>query len=299
VLPFAFNVAQDVIDRLAADDRVGLIYIDEYGHRRDYYFAEIAHLSARYAGALRQAGIDAGDRVAVCASNASKMLFALLGLERIAAVPVLCAEDTSVRDLQETSVAQNAKAVIVGRRRREHVDAIRGGLRNLSTFMLIGEEHGGWLRLDLAAERANPLGGESSTDTQTVAQARTQARRLLGAHERDSVWCTLPPGTNEWLACAYAAPWLCGAVSVAHDAPFEPQERLDLVREIEVTILLQNAAEYTAEVLTARIDHLRAPRLYRCICVGDPPQRVAASRWQQATHITIEEAAGGFRPAAS
>ena len=40
MLPLNFNFAQDVIDKLAGEDRAGLIFVDSYGHRRDYTFAE-------------------------------------------------------------------------------------------------------------------------------------------------------------------------------------------------------------------------------------------------------------------
>ena len=68
----AFNFAQDVLDSLAGTDRVGLVFVDEYGHRRDYYFAEISQLSQRYAGALETIGVTPGERVLMCASNSAK-----------------------------------------------------------------------------------------------------------------------------------------------------------------------------------------------------------------------------------
>ena len=304
--PLNFNFAQDVIDRLAAEDRVGLIFVDEHGHRRDYYFAEISQHSQHYAGALRDAGVTAGERVLLCTTNNAKALFTMLALERLGAVPIPCAEGLSADEVMKRARAHGATTVITNRRRRRIADALTSTKREFSRYFVIGEERDPWARLDLLAERAPEARGvttqlsdpaciidEWSCDHGALFDAQSTARAVLGALDTDVVWCTLPIGSAAWFANVYIGPWSCGAATVAHDGMFDPRERLDLVRELDVTILMQSPAEFVAQTQTSQIERLRAPRLHRCLSVGEPLDREMAARWSQSTHLPVEDVADG------
>ncbi|HZT11974.1 MAG TPA: AMP-binding protein [Candidatus Baltobacteraceae bacterium] len=296
--PESFSFARDVIDRLAAEDRVGLVFVDEYGHRRDYYFAEIALHSQRYAGAMRAVGIQAGERVLLGASNTAKCLFALLALERLGAVAVPCRRSVEAGELLDVARRTGASAVVTDRARRPVFDALRG-VPELLHFLVIGEEAGGWERLDRLAEQGRAVEGvqtqltdpacvlEGTTyDHGAIRDAREHAQALLQAGTDDVVWCTLEMGSARWFANAYVAPWSCGAATVLHDASFHPAERLDLVRELDVTILMQPAEEYGEQALTPEMQRFRAPRLRRCLVLGRMDE-AAAARWQQAMNLPL------------
>ena len=304
--PLNFNFAQDVIDRLAAEDRVGLVFVDEHGHRRDYYFAEISQHSQRYAGALRDAGVTAGERVLLCTTNSAKCLFTMLALERLGAVPIPCAEGLTADELMKRARIHGAATVITNRRRRRIAEALSSTKREFSRYFVIGEEHDPWARLDLLAERAIETRGVTtplvdlaciiddwSCDHAALFEAQTTAPALLGALATDVVWCTLPIGSVEWFANVYIGPWSCGAATVAHDGMFDPRERLDLVRELDVTILMQSPADFIAQTQVPQIERLRAPRLRRCLSVGEPLDRQIAERWTQSTRLPVEDVAAG------
>jgi len=306
--PLTFNFAQDVLDRLASEDRVGLIYVDQYGHRRDYYFAEVAQLSQRYAGALQHLGVKSGDHVLFCTANDAKSLFALLALQRLGAVPVLCPEALDQAALRECVDDFGVQTIVAGRRRREPCERLRRPASTLLRYLLIGEEYAGWSRLDLLAERAIAVRGTptqandracvlngSAYDQSAIFNASPDSKNVLEALESDVVWCTLPMGDAAWFAHLYLAPWLCGAATVVHDAAFDPVERLDLIRELDVTILMQSPAEYAAEVQIAQIERLRAPRLHRCLSLGAPLDPHVASFWQHATHLPVLDVGTGVR----
>ncbi len=299
-----FNFA-DVVDRLAEHDRAGLIFVDEHGHRRDYLFSEISQHSGRYAGALRTLGVEAGRSVLVCASNSAKCLFAMLGLQRLGAVSIPCAKDLPAAELREIARANAAKWVVCDRTRRTEAAAVRAGA-GIDHFLLIGEEAQGWERLDRLAENSRGVinARTQSSDPACVLQgaiynqaslqaAVESSNRVLLAGRGDVVWCALPMGSASWFANVYVAPWSCGAATVVHDAPFQPVERLDLLRELDVSILLQPAPEYAAQVQTSEIAHFRGARLHRCLSVGAPVDSTVAGLWLDAMHIPIEDAAGG------
>src|ERR1700684_3967921 len=64
-IPADFNFARDVLDALAREDRLGLLFVDAAGARREYTFAQVADASKRWAAVLRDAGVNKGDRVVV------------------------------------------------------------------------------------------------------------------------------------------------------------------------------------------------------------------------------------------
>lgn len=293
-----FNFAQDVIDLLAAEQRVGLIFIDEYGHRRDYSFAEIALLSRRYAGALHNFGVTANARVALYTANTAKCLFATLGLVRLGAVVMPYSHE-------------NADAVIADRSRREQCEALRVDAGEPARFLLIGEEREGWLRLDRMSEQAPALAGivtyasdpacvlEGVTyDRGSLAQASADAKDALHASSGDVVWCTVPMGSERWYANVFVGPWSCGAATVVHDSPFQPAERLELIRELDVSTLLQPAEEYAQETSGISLERFRAPRLRTCLAFDGDVSPETAENWKRATRLAIDGAAGGIRLAA-
>ena len=309
--PLSFNFARDVVDRLAAHDRVGLIFIDEHGHRRDYTFSEISLHSQRYAGALRALGVQSGERVVMCVANTAKCLFAMLGLERLGAVPVPVPADASAGEIARISRSSGACAIVGDRGRRREADCAAPD-SGLGRRLLIGEDAQGWERLDRLAENAAALPGEATyasdpacvldgitVDRGAIYEAAQTARALYGAGKGDVVWCTMPMGGAQWFANAYVAPWSCEAATILHDAKFDPVERLDLLRELDASILIQSTPEYRAQVNAMGMERFRAPRLNRCFAIGEPVDPQAAGKWKAALNIPIEDAAGGVLLAAS
>jgi acyl-coenzyme A synthetase/AMP-(fatty) acid ligase len=82
---------------------------------------------------------------------------------------------------------------------------------------------------------------------------------------------------------------------VLHEGAFDPVERLELLRELDVTVLLQTADEYAAEIAVGEAAKVRLPRLRRCLCAGDAPDADVAQRWQDAIHVPIERVPSGVR----
>lgn len=304
----AFNFAQDVVDALAQEDRVGLIFIDEFGHRRDYRFAEIASQSARYAAVFRAFGIARGERVALCTSNTAKCLFAMLALERLGAVRVPCMEAWSEAQTLECITGSQATTVVTNRAHRPRLERLRERMPGVTRFILIGEEQEGWARLDALAERAQPYAGVETAfaDPTLVVNGalytqaalndlREDARARAGIASTDRVWCTAPMGCEEWIANVLLGAWSCGAGIVLQEGDFRERERLDLTRELDVTILLQPAPEYALQADLQDIAQFRVPRLRRCVSLGGEVESRAAQIWSDALHVPIESPVNAVR----
>jgi acyl-coenzyme A synthetase/AMP-(fatty) acid ligase len=277
----------NVIDALAGERRPGLLFVDSFGHRRDYTFAEIADQSRRYAAALQSLPVGDGESVLVCTSNTGKTLFIMLALARLGKRAVACTEELEGQPLLERAKQSNAVVVIANRKRRTAVEELKAQLPAQTRYVLIGEERDGWARLDTFAASAKPYPGnpELSPDDDAAAAA---AISTLGAQSEDRVWCTMPIGSEPWWTYV-RAPWSSGAATIVHEGKFDPRERLDLARELEVTVLLQPPHEFAAQVDLADVDRFRLPYLRRCISTA-PLETEIERRWTERFGVPLTHA---------
>ena len=85
------NVVHEAVDRHAAGARrtkVALFYTDFDRRDERYTFEDLKRLTSRFAGALRQQGVRRGDRVAVFLPRTPELYVAILGINRLGAIPV-------------------------------------------------------------------------------------------------------------------------------------------------------------------------------------------------------------------
>jgi hypothetical protein len=257
----------DAIDGLRDDKRVGLIFIDEYGHRRDYTLSEIYARSQQFAAALSAFGVGEGERTFLRLSTTARCAFILVALHRLNAVPSFDDE-------------RGATTIIADRKHRAGVDAQRERYTPDTRYLLVGEECEGWARLDTIALVAKPP-PPAPCDEASLEGPREEARSRLGAVSTDIVWYARNVNDPQWAKCALADPWLIQCATVIHDAPFSAVERLDLLRELGVTIVLQAGCEYEAEVEAAASARFKLPRLRRCDVLDGEPSEGTAQRWKE------------------
>lgn len=270
--------ASDLVDRLAAQERVGLIFVDEYGHRRDYTFAEVAKHALRYAAVLRAFGVHEGERAYISLSTTAKCVFTLLALARIGALAILDEPD-----------AAGATTIVANRKYRPAIDSERDRYSPEARYLLIGEECDGWARLDTLAQVVSgaPQRQELPEERPELLQSRSQAQAHLEAVPTDTVWCALQIEDPFWFEQAVVAPWLCGAAAVVHGGAFDARERLDLVRELDVTVLRQRAEEYHAELALPEPKRFKMPRLRRCMLLGPDGDETLQSQWSERFGIAL------------
>ncbi len=314
-VPAGFNYARDVVDALARDDRRGLLFVDAAGARRDYSFAEIAEQSKRWAAVLRDAGVRKGDRVVVVLPKIPDWLFCMIALLRIGAVAVPSAEQLRAKDLLYRANHSGAIAVVAHGSNAAEFDAMRAGADTVRTYLLAAGERDGWTAVDPLLASAQPWDGEptraddmayivytsgTTKDPKGVVHAvawtwanRMQAANWFGVERDDLVWCTAGTGWAKSLWNVLLGPWSCGAAIVLHEGAFVPEERMSMIRDLEVTVLCQAPTEYRLEAKLADLgERWKLPKLRHCVSAGEPLNPEVIEVWRKAFGITILDGYG-------
>jgi acyl-coenzyme A synthetase/AMP-(fatty) acid ligase len=314
-VPAEFNFARDIVDRLAREDRLGLVAIDAAGHRRDYTFAQIAEESQRWAAVLRDAGIQKGDRVVVVLPKTPAWLACMTALLRIGAVAVPSAEQLRAKDLLFRANHSGAIAFVAHTSNAAEVDAMRADAPDLRAFLVVGGAREGWQDADALLASATPwLGAPTRSDDMAYivytsgttkdpkgvvhAVAYTwatqrQAEIWFDVKRDDLVWCTAGTGWAKSLWNVLLGPWACGAPIVLHEGGFDPVERMNLIRDLGVTVLCQAPTEYR---ILAKLPDLgerwKLPQLRHCVSAGEPLNPEVIELWKNAFGVTILDGYG-------
>jgi acyl-coenzyme A synthetase/AMP-(fatty) acid ligase len=313
--PAEFNFGRDVIDVLGRERRRGLLFVDAAGARHDVGFEAIAETTQRYAGAFADLGIEKGERVVVLLPKIPAWLYAMVGLNRLGAVVVPCSEQLRAKDLAFRANHSDATTIVAHPSNRAEVDLLRADAPGVTRYLLVGGEAEGWAALDPLVENArlsagNPTAatdlayivytsgttkdpkGVVHTHVYTYAK-RMQAEVWLDARPEDLIWCTAGTGWAKSLWNVLLGPWSRGAAIVLDESGFDPAKRMDLIRDLEVTVLCQAPTEYRIE---AKLEHLgerwKLPKLRHCVSAGEPLNPEVLARWKEAFGLTILDGYG-------
>jgi acyl-coenzyme A synthetase/AMP-(fatty) acid ligase len=314
-VPENFNFARDVIDRLALEDRPGLMFVDAAGKQRDFRFAQIAEQSQKWAAALRDAGVSKGDRVIVVLPKIPQWLFAMLGLLRLGAVAIPGAEQLRAKDLLFRANHSGATTVIAPAANAAEVDLIRPDAPDVKRFLIVGGEHAGWTAIEPLVDAATPFAGVpthcdemayivytsgTTKDPKGVVHnvAYTYAKRMqaefwFDCRPDDLVWCTAGTGWAKSLWNVLLGPWSRGSCIVLHEGAFVPENRMDMIRDLGVAVLCQAPTEYRLE---AKLPDLgkrwKLPKLRHCVSAGEPLNPEVLVLWRDAFGLTILDGYG-------
>lgn len=315
-VPAQFNFARDVIDVLAREDRLGLIFLDKSGNERRYTFGEVSRESARYAAALKTLGIRKGDKVLVVIPKRPEWLFAMLALLRVGAVAVPSSEQLRAKDLlfrasHSEAVAAISYATLVG-----EFDAMRDRAATLRHFVVLGGDRPGWTSLEgMLSDTGNGWNGEPTSAGDIAflvytsgttkdpkgavhSHAYTYAKRMqaqlwLDAKPDDLVWCSAGTGWAKSLWNVLLGPWSCGSAIVLHEGGFDPVQRMDLLASLGVSVLCQAPTEYRLE---AKLEDLGTrwtlPRLRHAVSAGEPLNPEVIKAFKDAFGVTIYDGYG-------
>jgi acyl-coenzyme A synthetase/AMP-(fatty) acid ligase len=316
-VPPSFNFGRDVVDALGRENRRGLLFIDAAGTRTDVSFPAIAEATQRWAGALRDLGIGKDERVVVLLPKIPAWLYSMVAFARLGAVVVPCSEQLRAKDLAFRAHHSEATTIVAHVSNRQEVDLLREIAPGLTRFLLVGESNDspGWIALDDRVTRAEPFAGNptrsddlaylvytsgTTKDPKGVMHShaytyakRMQARVWLDAKPNDLVWSTAGTGWAKSLWNVLLGPWSCGSAIVLDEGGFDPAKRMDLVRDLEVTVLCQAPTEYRLE---AKLDGLgerwKLPKLRHCVSAGEPLNPEVLERWKAAFGLTILDGYG-------
>ena len=314
-VPPDFNFARDVLDALAPTNRRGLLFVDAAGAQHAFTFAQIAEQSQRWAGALHAQGIAHGDHVIVVLPKTPQWLFAMTALLRLGAVAIPGAEQLRAKDLLFRAVHGDATAVIAPLANAAEIDTIRAEAPGLAHYFVVGGERDGWTEIEPLVATAAPFAGVPTSrdddafivytsgttkDPKGVVHrvaytyaTRAQAAVWFDCTPADLVWCTAGTGWAKSLWNVLLGPWSCGSCIVVHEGGFAAEQRMDLIRDLGVTVLCQAPTEYRLE---AKLPDLGArwklPALRHCVSAGEPLNPEVLARWRDAFGLTILDGYG-------
>ena len=314
-VPEHFNFARDVIDNLAREDRRGLLFIDVAGKQTSFTFAQISDASQRWAAVLREANVCSGDRVIVVLPKTPEWLFAMLALLRLGAVAIPGAEQLRAKDLLYRANHAGATAVIAHVANAAEVDAIAGEAPQLQTYLVVGGARAGWTPVEPLVAAAQPFVGTptrrddmayivytsgTTKDPKGVVHrvAYTYAKRMQAAvwfdcKPHDLVWCTAGTGWAKSLWNVLLGPWSCGSCIVLDEGGFTAEHRMDMIRDLGVSVLCQAPTEYRLEAkLPDLATRWKLPTLRHCVSAGEPLNPEVLALWKAAFGLTILDGYG-------
>lgn len=299
-IPETFNFAADVVDALAQDPQhLAMICVDAEGRERRYTFHDVSEQSSRLANALNRLGVRRGDRVLVALPRIPEWQLTMVACLKCGAIPIPCVEMLTERDLAYRIEHAGASAVVTT---VANTGKFAGAPSSL-VRIVVGEA-AGWDSLDalIAGESADydpvRLDAEepailyytsgSSGHPKGVAHAsralyawRVSAWHWLDLSERDLMWCTADTGWSKAGTSILFGPWSCGTPVLFYNGPFDPQHRLQLLRDHGVTVFCAAATELR-RLLNEELDRSQYPKLRLTVSAGESVNPAVVTRWQQA-----------------
>ncbi|MDH3218272.1 MAG: AMP-binding protein [Gammaproteobacteria bacterium] len=131
-IPDNVNVAHHVCERHQdRAEQVAVYYENAAGERASYRFADLKKLSDRFANALRAAGIDRGDRVAIVLPQTIETVVAHLAIHKLGAVSLPLAILFGPEALDYRLRDSGARAAVVHASRYDDIKALQPDLPDL------------------------------------------------------------------------------------------------------------------------------------------------------------------------
>src|SRR4051812_27780851 len=116
------NFARDVVDA-APPRRRAMVCVARDGSRREWRMAEVAHASARAAGALAARGVRRGDVVMTLLGNRPEWVLTLVACFRLGAVALPCTEQLRAADLRHRLTVARPRLVVCDERNAAALEA--------------------------------------------------------------------------------------------------------------------------------------------------------------------------------
>ncbi|NMQ19081.1 acetate--CoA ligase [Candidatus Competibacter phosphatis] len=243
------NIAYEAVDRqveAGLGKTVALRWLGKNGERREYTYADLAHLSNRFANLLERLGIGKGDRVCTLAGRIPELYVTALGTLKVGAVfcPLFSAfgpepvrvrvAKSRARLLVTTSLLYQRK--ILPQREQlpdlEHVLLADGdddsNVRSFHTLMEAESDRRAppttlpedWALLHFTSGTTGaPKGAVHVHDA--VAAHRLTGRWVLDLRPGDVFWCTADPGWVTGVSYGIIAPLTNGVTLVVDEAEFD------------------------------------------------------------------------------
>jgi acetyl-CoA synthetase len=286
------NIAHEAVDRHVRADVTAIRWLGRDGMRRDISYFELADLSARFANALRELGVERGDRIFALAGRIPELYVAALGTLKLGAVfcPLFSAFGPEpVR--QRLDAGGGRVLVTTPALYRKRVAPVRDRLPALEHVLLVGDPaeieaidgaHDLLALLvsasgdfEIPATRPDEMAllhftsGTTGTPKgavhvhEAVVAHYATGRIALDLHPGDVYWCTADPGWVTGTSYGIVAPLVHGVTLLVDEGEFDAarwygtleREQVDVwyTAPTAIRMLMRAGAEVAREFDIARV----------------------------------------------
>ncbi len=257
------NIAHEAIDRHVAaghGDQLALRWIAKSGARTDYTYAELAHLTNRFANVLRARGIQQGDKVYGLLGRVPELYIAALGTLKAGCVFCPLFSAFGPEPIQARMQIGGANALITSTRLyKRKVTSIRASLDTLKEIFtidgavldttdlgpLMDSASDSFVTAATAPEDTALLHFTSGTTGkpkgvvhvhQAVVAHDTTGRLALDLRPGDIYWCTADPGWVTGTSYGIIAPLTNRATMIVDEAEFDVNRWYDILSGESVNV---------------------------------------------------------------
>lgn len=319
-VPENYNFSFDTLDILAQDpEKPAMIHIDPEGHRHEYTFGYFREQSCRLANALRDRGVQKGDRLMLILYRRVEFWVAMLALHRVGAVPIPSPSLLTAKDIRERVNYAGITGILCEDSICERVDAARTDCPGLKTLVQVDGSPGeGWEDWEAVLENGSPEfakpadapGGDdpfliffSSGTTGMPKMVLHNYTYPYSHYTTAAYWHDLEPGDihltlsdTGWGKCVWGkfyGQWMAGAVIFVWDfrGKFVPAELLELLSEHKVSTFCAPPTVYRF-LVREDIKGYDLSSLRHCTTAGELLNDSVFHAWKEATGLPLYEGYG-------
>jgi acyl-coenzyme A synthetase/AMP-(fatty) acid ligase len=293
------NFVRDIAAELPPD-HVALIERRHDGGRLTHTVSPLVDRARRLAGTFARLGVRRGDVVLTLIGSRLEWVETMLACFTAGYVVLPCSEQLRVHDLRQRLQVTRPSLIVADERNRTVVEEAQPEC----TVVLVVPDASVYDAApapyaDLAPTDPCLLTMTSGTSGPPKAVLHgqrylmgqgLQAEHWLGARPNDVVWCTAGTGWSKSARNSFIAAWLRGATALLHDARFDPDERLAIVRAENVNVWCMAPTEY--RVIAARSDIPQLPMIRALVAAGEPLDERTLEAWREATGVDVRDGYG-------
>lgn len=319
-VPEKFNFAYDVVDEWARIDnnKLALVWVDDFGHRKSFTFHDISLLSNKLANFLLSLGIKKGDRVMFMLKQRPETWVCFIALHKIGAVAIPATYQLTPKDIEYRCEKANVK-MILSVDEEELVSYITQALPKCTTvnhYAVVGDKipEGAYdLRKEIEKasdsftridnEITDPMllyfsSGTTGMPKMILHDFSYPFGHILTAHYWQRVvdgGLHLTMSDSGWAKFAWGkiyGQWLCGAVIVAYDnEKFDAKNTLELIQELKITTFCAPATIFRF-FIKEDLSNYDFSSIKHCCVAGEPLNPEVFNRFKQYTGLTLTEGFG-------
>jgi acetyl-CoA synthetase len=262
------NIAHETVDRHAAgplSNRIAIRWLGKTGETRDYSFAELQHLSNRFANLLQQLGVTKGETVYVLAGRIPELYIAALGTLKNRSVFCPLFSAFGPEPIRSRMAIGQAKVLVTTVPLYERkVAPLRESLPNLKDVILVGDNQkrtnveGAFDFHSLMDESSDEFtigptdpediallhftSGTTGTPKgavhvhEAVVAHHITGKLALDLHPDDVFWCTADPGWVTGTSYGIIAPLTNGVTSIIDEGDFDAERWYHILQNQRVSV---------------------------------------------------------------